>query len=53
MVDKVKYSCPECQSTHNIGHGSNITRQGEHARRKCKECGRTFYAEENKVGGKE
>jgi len=51
MVD-TGYRCPECGSNQTIGNGTKITRHGEFARRQCKICGRTFYADENKVEDK-
>lgn len=39
---------PDCGSKHTIRHGFNVTKKGKFARRKCQECGTTFY--ENKEG---
>jgi len=54
MAMKVKIKettqCPNlnCRSEHTVRHGFNTTKKGKFARRKCQECGTTFY--ENKEG---
>ncbi len=45
---KKVYFCPKCKSPHTIRHGFNVTKKGRWARRKCQECGTTFY--ENNQG---
>lgn len=42
--------CPECGSAKTVKQGTVTTRKGKKPRRKCQECGRTFYA--RKTGGK-
>lgn len=43
--------CPQCKSNHTVRHGFNVTKKrGKLLRRKCQECGTTFY--ENKGGDK-
>lgn len=44
-----KVKCPNCGSTHTTGHGYNVTKKGKFARRKCQECGTTFYPDKQEV----
>ncbi len=39
---KVDIRCPVCGG-HTVRHGFNTTKSGKWARRKCQECGTTFY----------
>jgi len=41
--------CPNCGSTHTTGHGYNVTKKGKFARRKCQECGTTFYPDKQEA----
>lgn len=41
-----QFVCPSCGGSHTIRHGFNVTKRGKFARRKCQQCGTTFY--ENK-----
>ncbi len=46
---KKGFQCPNglCKSYHTVRHGYNVTKKrGKLPRRKCQECGTTFY--ENK-----
>ncbi len=47
---KKEIICPRCKKSHTVRHGFNVTKSGKWARRKCQECGATFY--ENKEGMK-
>ncbi len=40
---KEKISCPFCKGSHTVRHGFNTTKSGKWARRKCQDCGTTFY----------
>jgi len=48
MKNEELIKCPNelCKSSHTVRHGYNTTKKGKFARRKCQECGTTFY--ENK-----
>lgn len=39
----VGMKCPSCGQSHTVRHGYNMTKKGRFARRKCQECGTTFY----------
>lgn len=41
--------CPECGSVHTVRHGYNVTKKGRFPRRKCQQCGTTFYEKEAAV----
>jgi transposase-like protein len=47
MASKVRtgeaVECPHCKSEHTVRHGYNRTKKGKFPRRKCQECGTTFY----------
>jgi len=43
--------CPDCKSGYTVRYGFNTTKTGVWRRRKCQECGRTFYENKNKNGG--
>ncbi len=56
MVTKVKktrkqkvFICPTCNSEHTVRHGFNTNIGGKRQRRKCQECGHTFYEDEAEV----
>ena len=40
---KVEMQCPQCGDFHTVRHGYNVTKKGKFARRKCQNCGTTFY----------
>ncbi len=40
--------CPKCKSEHIVKHGYHVTLKGKFPRRKCQNCGTTFY--KNKEG---
>jgi len=40
---KKEIRCRACGSNHTVRHGYNTTKSGKWARRKCQECGSTFY----------
>ena len=46
-VRKREYSCTNCKSCHTVRHGYNVTKTGRYARRKCQECGTTFYEKDS------
>lgn len=43
VVTEKPIVCPYCGSGNTNRHGFNVTKQGKFPRRKCQECGRTFY----------
>jgi transposase-like protein len=47
--DKKIYSCWACGSEHTVRHGFNVTKSGKYPRRKCQNCGTTFYEEDAEV----
>jgi transposase-like protein len=50
---KEKISCPSCKSLHTVRHGWNVTKKGKYARRKCQECGTTFYENKEQLNNRE
>lgn len=45
-----EHECPECRSKETVRHGFNTTKHGKFRRRKCNDCGHTFYEETKEVG---
>lgn len=37
------FKCPKCGGNYTIRHGFNVTKKGSFPRRKCQQCGVTFY----------
>lgn len=37
------YKCPDCRNTHTVKHGKYMNKIGYLQRRKCQDCGATFY----------
>ena len=52
-IPRYEFKCPVCGSTHTVSHGDIVTvKRGVLKRRKCQDCGHTFY-EEVRNGGKQ
>lgn len=44
------YKCPRCDSVNTVWHGWNKVVSGErHHKRKCNECGHTFYGKDAEI----
>lgn len=43
ITTKKPIKCPKCGSGHTVRHGFNVTKAGKYPRRKCWDCGTTFY----------
>lgn len=51
IIPRNEYQCTRCGSGHTVAHGDNVSvKQGMRKRRKCQDCGHTFYADV-KIGG--
>jgi len=50
VLSEEQIKCKNCGSFHTVRHGFNTTKSGKFARRKCQECGTTFYEDRNKEG---
>lgn len=48
-VKKIQIKCPSCDGEHTVRHGYNVTKTGKFARRKCQQCGTTFYENHSKT----
>lgn len=45
---KIDFKCPKCGDFHTVRYGYNVTKSGRFARRKCLNCGSTFYEDKKK-----
>jgi transposase-like protein len=46
MKKETNNICDKCGSSHTVRHGTNTTiSKGKRHRRKCQDCGHTFYEE--------
>jgi len=45
-MEEIKYKCPNCGGEHTTKWTKVVNKSGIKLRRKCQECGQTFYPED-------